>query len=211
MSSKVTDSSGRRVLKIFLAVVILAIIVLFVFFFAKSCANSDDNATSSPKDSSTYDVDNTPSPNQGTSNTTETNLPTSSQIVVNPSTDDPVFIGYSSRIDFESNNNEYIVSAIKERLMEDNYLYVESGKLDLQEDYDNAFEINRSDEFIQVRIRTASKDDLIDKYYEEVLTFLYSNNAKEHKLPDEATADPTPTSSNKEYAYFNINLWNVTN
>lgn len=194
---------SKGMLKFVIIIVLIIVVISFIVFLAKGFFSPDNGETSTPGDSAAI------SPTPDGANSPELTTPGKTDNVINPGTDSPIYVGNPSRLDFKSNNNEYIASAIKERLMETNFLFVEDGTLEAPETYKDAFEIIKFDEYIKLRIKTSASEELIDEYYEELLTFLYDNNAKDHKLAEDVTPAPTPDISDS--FFITLYLWHVDN
>lgn len=200
----------------FLVIFSLAIYLIFKNY---SGLNSDNSPT--PISETTQAADsptpgnetNLPTSTESTATATETPdpSPTATEVIINPGTDAPIYIGVSSKIEVEALNIDLIATLIKERLLEKDFLRVDSGSLDNETSKIEAFETNWKDNYVQVRIRTDATTNLVDDLYKEFLTIAYDNGARKYSLPagSTPTVEPTPTPGNEKYAYLTINIYAI--
>ena len=194
---------------VFLTVFSLAIVLLYIDHRQSELRSSQTplssesgNLQTTPGGSSSPDV-------SGTEETGQTE-PTKTPEIIIPGTDAPVYIGISSQIDVEATNNDYIATLIKDKLMQKNFYHASSGELDSISNFDEAFEINWFDDYVQIRIR-ASSEIVVGDLYKEFLNLVYDHGAYKYTLPAGVSPTPTPTppKDNDKYSYLTVNIFQV--
>jgi hypothetical protein len=212
MKRKKLSDKQKNIVLIVAAVLALSSLVLFFLFKDDGQMAVEVSPTPKPDRTPsciTQAVDDTSSPSETNINpgNTDTPTPAKTEVVIVPGTNAPIYIGVSSQIDVEANNNDHVATLIKEKLLEKDFLRVNSGSLDSEVSKIEAFEVNWIESLVQIRIRTSAESKLAEDLYKEFLNLVYDNGARKYSSDGATAASPTPAGNNEAYAYLTINIY----